>query len=127
MGLCWNPLGVADPALHADLARINPHDTDLASDFGSEPGDWQAAYGMWPAAELEADPRFRDVTTHRFRDEICYETGDYVKLLDSTSTYRVLDPADRDDALARVAEVVDRHGGRVHLSLITDLCLARRR
>jgi SAM-dependent methyltransferase len=125
VALFWNPLGVVDPAVHADLARLNPRDTDLASDFGPDAGDWDDRYAMWPAAELEKDPRFRDVRTVRFREEVIYETADYVKLLDSTSTYRRLAPADRESALAAIAQVVQSHGGTIKLALITDLCLAR--
>ncbi|NMO55288.1 class I SAM-dependent methyltransferase [Actinoplanes sp. TBRC 11911] len=126
VAIFWNPVGVIDPALHADLARVNPRDTDLASGFGVRAGDWDEAYGMWPEAELEKDPRFGDVTTVRFREEISYATADYLKLLDSTSTYRLLDPAEREKALAAVGDIVDRHGGVIHLALFTDVCLARK-
>lgn len=126
VAIFWNPVGVIDPALHAELARVSPRDTDLASDFGPEAGDWDEAYGMWPSAELENDPRFGDVTTVRFRDEISYGTADYLKLLDSTSTYRLLDPPVRATALGAVGDIVDRHGGVIRLALFTDLCLARK-
>jgi SAM-dependent methyltransferase len=131
VALFWNPLGVLDPRLHAELAVVDERygigdasHSSLATDYGDRPGDWDRE-GMWPAAEIAGDSRFSDLLEARYRAEIRYSTGDYLKLLDSTSTYRLLPPAVREHALADTARVLDRDGGGVRLLLITDLCLAR--
>ena len=132
LALFWNPLGVLDPALHADLAAVDrehgitdstPH-TALAADYGPEAGDWSAD-GMWPAPDLRTVNHFSDVREIRFRQEITYRTADYLKHLDSVGTYRRLAPEVRAAALAATAAVLDDHGGLAHMQLITDLLLAR--
>jgi SAM-dependent methyltransferase len=131
VALFWNPLGVVEPGVHAELERVDRRygirdssHAALAAGFGPRAGDWDAER-MWPAAEIEADGRFGDLRAVRFRDEIITGTEDYLKLLDSTSTYRLLEPGVRERALADTARVLERNGGGVHLALITDLCLAR--
>jgi len=127
----WNPLGVVDPVVHAELEEVDRRygiadssHSSLAAAFGPRAGDWDTD-GMWPAAEMEADSRFGDLREIRFRDEIVYGTGDYLKLLDSTSTYRLLTPDVREGALADTARVLEGYGDGLRLALITDLCLAR--
>jgi SAM-dependent methyltransferase len=125
VALFWNPQGVIDDGLHADLARVDarhgisdaPH-ARPASAYGPEP--------EWPAAGSRSDGRFHDLREVRLRQETRYDTDRYLNFLDSVSTYRLL-PADRRGrVLAETADVLDRHGGGVTMLHLTDLFLARR-
>jgi hypothetical protein len=146
VALFWNPQGVLDPDLHADLSRIDarhglgdsPH-SQPAPAYGPEAGDWGAGgrsaaearrEGLlrvdWPAAECRDDPRFEDLREVRLREETHYDTDRYLKFLESVSTYRVLPDDRRRRALAETAAALIRHGGGIDMLHVTDLFLARR-
>ena len=146
VALFWNPQGVLDRGLHAELARIDarhglgesPHSRP-ASAYGLQAGDWSEGdrtadevggeghlHVGWPAAECRGDGRFRDLREVRLREETHYDTDRYVKFLESVSTYRVLPDDRRRRALAETAAALNRHGGGIDMLHITDLFLARR-
>ena len=134
VALCWNPQGVLDPDLHAELARIDarhgiadsPHSRPAAA-YGLQAGDWsKTGWPDWPAGACRDDGRFRDLHEVRLRAEAHYATDRYLKFLDSVSTYRLL-PADRRErALAETGDLLDRRGGGLTMLHLTDLFLARR-
>jgi SAM-dependent methyltransferase len=60
--------------------------------------------------------------------EATYDAASYLRLLDSYSSYRVLDPSARDRLFTRIAEMIDsRFNGRVILQWQTELYIAQRR
>jgi hypothetical protein len=131
VALFWNPQGVLDEDLQAELARVDarhgvadsPH-AEPASDYGRGPGDWTEP--EWPAASCRDDGRFEDLRELRLRQETHYDTDRYLKFLDSVSTYRRLPDDRRHRALAETARVLDRWGGGIDMLHVTDLFLARR-
>jgi hypothetical protein len=131
LALLWNPQGVLDPALHADLAAVDarhgitdsPHGT-LASRYGAAPGDWGGEPG-WPDAECRRDGRFCDLRARRVRRVRSLDTAGYVRFLSSVSQYRLLAADRRAWVLADTAAVLDAHGGGIRVDQVTDLFLAR--
>lgn len=133
LALLWNPQGVCDPELHADLAPVDarhgiadsPHGI-LASQYGAEPGQWGGDQG-WPADECRRDGRFHDLRARRVRWVRGFDTEGYLRFLSSVSAYRALPPRRRARVLADTARVLDAHGGGMRVEQITDLFLARAR
>jgi SAM-dependent methyltransferase len=79
----------------------------------------------WPAFDLISDPRFGDLTSHRYRRNQAYSTSMYTDLLSSTSVYRMMDDESRSRLLSDVAGVVNDVGGQIDLAIVTDLFLGR--
>lgn len=76
---------------------------------------------------LEASGLFGPPLVYRFVAEETYDTGQYVKLLSTYSTHRMLEPAERQNLLACVGALVDRdYGGRVRKSYLHELIVARK-
>lgn len=133
VALFWNPQGLLDPALHAELAEVDrrhgvpasPHGVPAAA-YGDAPGCWGDDDG-WPEAECRADGRFTDLRPVRHREETRYGTERYIGFLSSISAYRVLPEDRREAALADTARVLDAHGGGIDMLHVSDLLLARAR
>ncbi|AUG75197.1 SAM-dependent methyltransferase [Kitasatospora sp. MMS16-BH015] len=133
IALFWNPQGIIDPALHAELAEIDrrygvdgsPH-AQLGSTYGEVPGSRGGAEG-WPAEECAADGRFTDFRASRHWQEVRYGTERYLAFLSSISAYRILSEENRAGALADTARVLDREGGGIDMCHLSDLFLARTR
>ncbi|WP_053646389.1 class I SAM-dependent methyltransferase [Streptomyces sp. XY431] len=133
VALFWNPLGVHDPDLHAALAEVDrryglthtPHAV-LASSFGETPGHWPDMLGHWPAVDCAQDDRFTDLRSLRFREDSHFATDHYLDYLSSISLYVALPAERRAQALADTAAVLDAHGGRIDVTHLHDLFLARR-
>ncbi|GAA1501181.1 hypothetical protein GCM10009827_009500 [Dactylosporangium maewongense] len=131
LALFWNPHGVVDAGLQAELAEIDrrhgvehsPHDA-VASFYGDVPGAWTGEEG-WPLEECLRDGRFADLRSVRFRDHVSYDTGRYLAYLTSISAYRILPVADRELALSETARVLDANGGGIDMVRLSDLFLAR--
>ena len=86
--------------------------TDLRADWEHEIGD----------APQFGDPEIR---AYPWRCE--YSTAEYVALLQTHSIQLVEEPGRRQALVAAVAEVLDRNGGTLRLSYVTQLFLARAR
>jgi SAM-dependent methyltransferase len=54
-----------------------------------------------------------------------YTTDEYVRLLSTHSDHALLEPAVRERLLARIADVIDAHGGELDVAYVTHLFLAR--
>lgn len=134
VALFWNPHGVLDARLHAELAEIDrrhgvddsPHG-EPASAYGDKPGNQVFRMDDWPEAECRADGRFTDMRSVRFCQDVRYDTDRYLAHLASVSAYRILPAARREGALADTARVLDAHGGGIGMRHISDLFLARAR
>jgi hypothetical protein len=131
VALFWNPVGVLDSGLHAELAAVDrrygvadaPH-AMLATAYGAQPGGEDDG---WPEAECRRDGRFTGLRSVRFRAEARYETGRYLAFLSSVSVYRVLPAGRREQVLAETGRVLDARGGGISLLTVSDLFLARAR
>jgi hypothetical protein len=95
-----------------------------ADEFAGEIGDGPDE--DWEFRRVSGDKRFTDLVTRRYRGRLGYTTLGYLDLLSSISAYRILDPGQRDAALAGVAGVLDARGGGIDLVVVTDLTLVRR-
>jgi SAM-dependent methyltransferase len=78
--------------------------------------------GLLTASEFFEAPVVRSYTW-----ETTYDAANYLRLLDSYSSYRVLDPSVKDRLFTRIAEVIDsRFNGRVIRQWQTELYIAQR-
>ncbi|WP_329578764.1 class I SAM-dependent methyltransferase [Kitasatospora sp. NBC_01250] len=137
VALLWNPHGVLDPDLHAELGEIDrryevassPH-AALAADYGDQAGYWADGDedpSGWPEAECRQDGRFTDLRSLRHGVQVQYDTERYLSMLASISSYRVLPAEQRERALAETGRLLDARGGGIGMLHLTDLFLARRR
>jgi SAM-dependent methyltransferase len=133
LALFWNPHGVLDEQLFGELAEIDRRfgidgsaHSEPASVYAGRPGSRLDVELGWPEAECRADGRFTDLRTHRFRQEVRYDTERYLGYLASISTYRVLPPEQREQALTETARVLDARGGGIDMLHVSDLFLARK-
>jgi SAM-dependent methyltransferase len=79
------------------------------------------------ADALEASGWFSAPIVRTYGWEMTYDTATYLQLLDSYSSYRVLDPAVHERLFAALAEMIEtQFGGIVRRSWRTELYLARR-
>lgn len=85
-----------------------------------------AADEHWLHTEMSGSGRFVDVTSEMFHTVVPYPTLRYLALLSTFSNHRMLAAQPRDELHARIAEVVDRHGGVVESALQTVLTMGRR-
>jgi SAM-dependent methyltransferase len=131
IALYWNKYIVAKEETRLTLLDIDqnygvagegftPHDSGV-DEFT---GEVELAEG-WPAFDLVDDPRFGQLTSHRYHRDQSYATSAYIDLLSSTSVYRMLDDEKRSDHFSAVAEVINGVGGRIDLHIVTDLFLGR--
>lgn len=133
LALFWNVTALADPDLGAALTEVDsrhglsdehsPHARAAARLAADQPGEFEAE---WSTLRLTGDPRFTELTSHRYFWSLSYPPARYLDLLTSISAYLMLDPGVRAAALSDVAGVLDEKGGPVELAVATDLALARR-
>jgi SAM-dependent methyltransferase len=126
----WNHGEVTDPALHAALREADdrhgitdhtPH-RPLAGDGFFDERTPEAEF-----AELGlTEDRFTDFRIRRYEWSRSLPADDYRTFLRSFSLYRILDPAEADAAIDDVVATIERHGGRIDFTMVTDLAEARR-
>lgn len=116
-----SPMKVADPVVQdAVAAAARPALDDVAF----QPGRDEEQDGRsWPAYELDGSDLFTDVEEHVLAREVVVPQKEYVGYLSTLSVCLRLPPAERQDLLLRVAEVVP---AQVRLDLTVQLFLARR-
>lgn len=79
-------------------------------------------------ARIAASGRFGPVTVRRYPWEAEYDTATYLRLLQTYSGHRTLEPAARARLLDAIAELMEsRYGGRIVKGYLTTLYVARRR
>jgi hypothetical protein len=117
---------VLDRSLLAALAAIDDRygfgGTGHAVDLAYEPAD--AGEPVWPAGEAERDQRFTDVRNLEMHDEVRFPTARYLDYLRSISMYRLAGADRREQALAEVADLLERRGG-IDLDVNNTVMLAR--
>jgi SAM-dependent methyltransferase len=128
IALFWNIYIVADQNRRAQLAEI---DTRYGVDYGANgvsveehEGEIELEEG-WPAYDLAGDSRFEDLVSRRYRRVLEYDVSTYVDLLASTSAYRLLEPARREQLFDEVRLVFAGLDGSVTMHIVTDLFLGR--
>jgi SAM-dependent methyltransferase/8-oxo-dGTP pyrophosphatase MutT (NUDIX family) len=107
--------------------------------------EWRACYERWmpstppdfelPAAadiphvasDLDGSDAFAAPDFRRYEWTQDYATAPYLELLRTYSNHRALDERARSSLLGCVGELIDSHGGRVVISYLTELRVARRR
>jgi SAM-dependent methyltransferase len=80
----------------------------------------------WLTREIAGSGYLADVRVRTFTTVVPYPTARYVQLLNTFSNHLALAPEHRAVLHARLAEVVDEHGGTVGVRLETLLVLGRR-
>ena len=79
------------------------------------------------AEALEASGFFKAPEVRHYSWETTYDTASYLRLLDSYSSYRILDPATHERLFAAVGELIEtRFGGTVTRRWRAELYVARR-
>jgi len=79
------------------------------------------------AEALEASGLFKAPEVRNYTWETTYNTASYLRLLDSYSTHRILDPATHERLFAAVGELIEtRFGGTVTRRWRAELYVARR-
>lgn len=132
LALFWNRFMTTGVALHAALAEI---------DREFFPGGERTAHTLradehpvaevefaeeWEGLALHDDARFTDPRNRNYRWTLRYQAADYARFLGTTSLYRMLEPAARDQVLAAVTAAVEAHGGEIEIAVDTALATARR-
>lgn len=129
IALWWNNFSVADRSLRAELNDVHArHDVpELAViTLGSDDDPDHEAGHAWPHADLLAHPEFRDVERRVYNRAIPFTARRYTDLLQSLSSYRILEDDARDRLLDELGASVDARG-EVVVTVTTHLYLARTR
>lgn len=118
----WKPCRLRDPLRRAYGGSVPELGKDFPMHPASQPtalaGDWQAEIS---ASEAFIDPR---VSTYPWA--CAYSATDYVRLLATHQDHIRLEPRVRERLFAAITHAIDRAGGKLEMSYITRLCLARR-
>jgi SAM-dependent methyltransferase len=134
LGLFWNGGVIRQEHAWAAIQAIYDEFGLYGPDRPAEPIASAAALAeiqdpaTWPADEIAAHPAFEYQGTSLFPWQRDYTAGEFGDLLDSTSWFRVLDPAVRARLLAAITGMLqDRFGGVIGLDWWTQCYSARRR
>jgi len=130
IALFWNAYVVADDSTSAELKKI---DERYSVDFGNygvtdhhdDGSDEIELEEGWPAFDLVTDSRFEDLVSRRYRRHLNYDIDTFIDLLASTSSYRLLEEAERERLFEEVRAVLLHRGDPVAMTIVTDLFLGR--
>jgi SAM-dependent methyltransferase len=119
IALWWAGTGIADPEFAA--ASVAVHGRWVAEDFDPHP--------MRTRGENIVDhPAFEGATYRSFPTTDYYDTATYLRLLDTYSSYRLLDPDVKAGLFEDLAQLItNQYGGKVGRSHDAVLLTARRR
>ncbi len=123
----WNNYSLSEAAYRAELQDVHARHgvPEIAEITLGRDGDPEhVADHDWPYPELLAHPDFQDVRRRAYERSLAFGPERYTDLLQSLSSYRILEDAARDGLLAELAAVVASHGELV-LTVTTNLYLAR--
>jgi SAM-dependent methyltransferase len=122
---CGHAYRLVDAALRervdAVYRQVAPDLAEPAARDGSLPGLARILGDQMGRARL-----FGGVTVRRLHDVVDYPTDRYLRLMDTFSNHRLLEPTVRRELSERVAAVLDAHGGGARVGLGTVLALATR-
>lgn len=80
---------------------------------------------LWPDVVRESG-HFTEVETSQYQWHIDYDADTWVRLLQTFSDHRVLEPEQRDGLLSAIHEAINAHGGVHRVSMTTELVLTRK-
>jgi SAM-dependent methyltransferase len=123
IALFWNNDRPAEPAEAAQILALH-HRYAPAIVSDSEPMDESALTESWPYTDLVELQEFGDLSARLYRSRRRLSTADYITLLATQSSYRMLDDASRAELFAALRSALR---GQVDLDVRTALYLARRR
>jgi len=132
LALFWNASLLGDHALQAALVEVDERywpggeRTAHAYRIDEYPTGAETFEQEWGELALHDDARFGELRSRHYRWTLRYSAADYASFLATTSLYRMLEPADRSQALTAVTEVVDAAGGEIEFTVDTSLATARR-
>ncbi len=104
-----------------------------APEFGDDPGPMhprtESAPALWRHWErsIARAEQFVQPQVRTYEWPMSYPTERYLQLLSTHSDHIMLAPDRREALLDAVAAVLDRHGGVLELSYVTQLCMVHRR
>jgi trans-aconitate methyltransferase len=123
LALCGHEYGFADQDLHAALVDVY---RELAPSLVEEITPAASSGTRWEWSAVESSALWSRTATASFVRLEPYPTTKYVTLMSTFSAHRMLAPDVLHEVSARVAEVIDAHGGVVVQRLLTWLEMARR-
>ncbi len=118
----WEPCPLRE-ALRKGYAATVP---GLTPDFPMHPASRPTALaGDWEA-EIRASDAFVRPQMIAYPWTCTYSAGEYVELVGTHQDHILLGAADRASLFAAISQTIDQAGGRLEISYVTRLCLARR-
>lgn len=125
----WNNFSVSDPVYRTELHEAHARHgvPELAEITLGRDDDPEHVSGHdWPYADLLRHSGFHDVEAHVYERAIPFTVRRYTDLLQSLSSYRILEDGVRGRLLDDLAATVKSHGELV-MTVTTNLYLARTR
>ena len=80
---------------------------------------------LWPDVVGDSG-HFSDIETGQYEWVTEYDSGTWIRLLQTHSDHRALPPADLNELLTGVREAIETHGGVHRVEITTELVLARK-
>lgn len=80
---------------------------------------------QWPEV-VRNSGHFTDIETGEYEWQAEYDADSWVRLLQTHSDHRVLEPAQSDLLLSTIHDAIEASGGTYHVSKTTELVLARK-
>lgn len=90
---------------------------------GPAPGEKNTK--QWPEV-VQSSGHFAEVETGQYEWQIEYDADTWVRLLQTHSDHRILEPAQRDELLSTIHNAIEAHGGILRLNMTTELVLTRK-
>lgn len=80
---------------------------------------------LWPDVVRDSG-HFTEVETSQYEWHIDYDADTWVRLLQTHSDHRVLEPEQRDSLLSAIHEAIMAHGGAYRVNMTTEVVLTRK-
>ncbi|MBR7836910.1 class I SAM-dependent methyltransferase [Actinospica durhamensis] len=124
----WNNFSLDDAVFRGELQDVHARHgvPELAEiTLGRDDDPRHVAGHDWPYADLTAHPGFHDVEHRAYERAIAFTARRYTDLLQSLSSYRILEDDARSRLLEDLTATVEAHGDEVVLTVTTNVYLAR--